>query len=41
MPGLKKSGKSRGGAASPAGGLGGAEPPPFANGGHTCRNINI
>ena len=36
MPGLKKSGGSRGGAAPPAGGVGGGRsPPPFANGSNT------
>ena len=37
MPGLKKNGRSRGGAASPGtGGLGG---PPFANGSNTSRIV--
>ena len=42
MPGLKKKRGVEGGRSPPrGGGWGGAEPPPFANGSNTSRNINI
>ena len=41
MPGFKKKRGVEGGAAPCGEGVGGAEPPPFANGSNTSRNTNI
>ena len=40
MLGLKKKRGVEGGRSPPRGGVGGAEPPPFANGSNTSRNTN-